>query len=150
LYVGAAAALLVCLTFRPRPTKAVLWAHGLMLLLMVPFGYHLLPQNGEIRTLLGQLFAVGLVGYLALLPASLAGWRYRGNRWTWGYGLGVLASLAALQWAVHARFVLAGEVLAWLGLTGLAVLVLLGIANLVLIPWVLWRAVRRARAAASP
>jgi uncharacterized membrane protein len=70
LYVGATLALLGYWLVRPRPTPAMLWAHGLLLLAMVPFGYHLVPQNGTIRTLTGQLFAVGLVGYLSLLPSS--------------------------------------------------------------------------------
>jgi len=77
LYVGAAVAVVLYALFRPRPTSLSLWIHGLLLLVMVPFGYHLVPQNGVLRTLTGQLFAVGLVCYLSLLPtARLSFWGF--------------------------------------------------------------------------
>ena len=70
--VGAAVALVFYAVFRPRTSYVFLGIHGLLLLMMVPFGYHLVPQNASLRTLTGQLFAVGLVGYLWLLPASFS------------------------------------------------------------------------------
>jgi len=81
LYVGAAVAVVLYAVFRPHSSSLSLWIHGLLLLLVVAFGYHLVPQNGMLRTLTGQLFAVGLVCYLSLLPASrLAFWKDGGTR----------------------------------------------------------------------
>jgi uncharacterized membrane protein len=150
-YVGAALALVLYAVFRPRPTLSVLWAHGLFLLLMVPFGYHLVPQNGTLRTLTGQLFAVGLVGYFCLLP--LPSWRNQpaeNNHFLWAYTAGILASLAAVQLMVHWGGRLSGEVLTWLGLAGLIALAVLAVANGILAPWTLWRIVRSHRISTTP
>ena len=144
LYVGAAVALALYAMFRPRPTNLFLWAHGLMLLVMVPFGYHLVPQNGALRTLTGQLFAAGLVGYLALLPA--ARWRCRpedDRRGSRAYAAGLFGSLLVLQGLVHLGRRPTGIVLSWLGLLGLVVLAVLVAANGLLLPAAVWRALRR-------
>jgi len=108
------------------------------LLLMVPFGYHLVPQNAEIRTLTGQLFAFGLVYYLTLNPffsserwrplappaAGLAGENLR------GYLLLALLSLPALQVAVHAGGATTAVLLSGLGFVGLLIYAALAGANL--------------------
>ena len=151
LYVGAAVGLALVALFRPRPTSLFLWAHGLMLLVMVPFGYHLVPQNGALRTLTGQLFAAGLVGYLALVPAAwLRFQREDGDRGSGRYALGLIGSLAALQAVVHLGGRLAGTVLAWLGLLGLIALAVLLAANLLLLPAAVWRAVQRRAVSTAP
>jgi len=144
LYVGAVVGLALFVLFRPRPTNRFLWLHGLMLLVMVPFGYHWVPQNGAIRTLTGQLFAAGLVGYLTLLPA--ARWRCRpkdDRRSFRAYTAGLVASLLVLQGLVHWAGRLTGVVLAWLGCVGLMVLAVLVLANLVLLSAAAWRTFRR-------
>jgi len=123
-----------------------LWIHGLLLLVMVPFGYHLVPQNGVLRTLTGQLFAVGLVCYLSLLPtARLSFWWKHSKRMSLAYAVCVLGSLVIVQCAVHAGGRVAGAVLAWLGLVGLIALAALAIANLVLLPPAIRRVIRSAR-----
>jgi uncharacterized membrane protein len=66
LYVGGALAVLLLLLLRPRPTPNVLWVHGLLLLLMVPFGFNWIEQGPTVRMLTGQLFALGLVYFLGL------------------------------------------------------------------------------------
>lgn len=50
LYVGSVFAFLTCLLFRPRPTTCRLGSHGGLLLVMFPFGYPGVPQNGNVRT----------------------------------------------------------------------------------------------------
>ncbi len=146
LYVGAAVAAVLYGLFRPRPTSLSLWIHGLLLLVMVPFGYHLVPQNGVLRTLTGQLFAVGLVCYLSLLPtARLSFWWKHSKRMSLAYAVCVLGSLVIVQCAVHAGGRVAGAVLAWLGLVGLIALAALAIANLVLLPPAIRRVIRSAR-----
>jgi hypothetical protein len=145
-YVGAILALLLVVVFRPGPTTRVLWAHGILLLLMIPFGYHLLPQNGTIRMLTGQLFAVGLVYYFCLLPLpSRQNRPPQENRFPLAYALGVLVSLVMLQLLVHlgGRFVSCA--LAWLGFAGLIALAALAGVNLILAPWTLWRGIRLRR-----
>ena len=151
LYVGAAMAVVLYASFRPYPTNWSLRIHGLLLLLMVPFGYHLIPQNGVIRTLTGQLFAAGLVCFLSLLPtACRSSWQKADKRMPWAYAACVLGSLALVQWMVHAGGPVAGTVLAWLALLGLIALAVLVMANLALLPKAVWSVVRSARVSLEP
>ena len=135
LYAGAAVAAFLHLVFRPRPTPLLLWTHGMLLLLMVPFGYHLVPQNGALRTLTGQLFAMGLVCYLSLLPAARVRRRpVEAAAASPVYAACALATLVALQGAVTAGGRLPGAAITWLGCLGFATLTLLAVANVVLLP----------------
>jgi uncharacterized membrane protein len=150
LYVGGALALMLYGLFRPRPTSLVLWIHGLLLLLMVPFGFHLFPQNGAIRTVTGQLFAFGLIYYLALNPAVQLGvWRKNDRGSFLAYGFGALAAIAALQLAVHLGGTATGAALACIGFIGLLVYTTLAIGNLLVLPPTIWRLFRGARSPAS-
>ncbi len=83
LYVGACVAAILHLWLRPKLTGRCLEIHGLFLLLMVPFGFHWLPQGALIRTTTGALFGFGIVTFLCL-PfrfatglAGRAGWWWR-------------------------------------------------------------------------
>ena len=146
LYVGGALALMLCGLFRPRPTSLVLCVHGVLLLIMVPFGYHLVPQNGTIRTLTGQLFAFGLIYYLALNPAVQLGvWRKRHNGSALAYGFGALAAIAALQLVVHGGGATTGAALGWVGFIGLLVYTMLAIGNLLILPATIWRLLHSTR-----
>jgi len=72
VYVGAFIAALFHLAWRPAPTTRWLWLNGAFLLLMVPFGFHWIPQNAELRCGSGIFFGFGLVGFLRLtLPGNL-------------------------------------------------------------------------------
>jgi hypothetical protein len=132
LYVGAAAAACLVFLFRPRPTSRMLWIHGLLLLLMVPFGYHLVPHGASVRTVTGQLFALGLVYYLSLLPTSRLGLRVKENG-TGPYAVWVAVSVAALQVAVHVEAGGAGVLLTVFGGVGLLVLATLLVVNLLVL-----------------
>jgi uncharacterized membrane protein len=66
LYVGAAVAVLLHLALKPLPTARFLQIHGLFLLLMVPFGFHWLPQGELLRAGTGVLFGFGVVTFLSL------------------------------------------------------------------------------------
>jgi uncharacterized membrane protein len=135
LYVGGAVAFLLYAFFRPRPTPRVLLIHGLLLLQMVPFGYHFVPQDGTVRTLTGQLFAIGLTYFLALNPAAQFGfWEKRGNQSVLPYGVAAFVSIAALELAVHWGGGAPGFALAWVGFLGLLVYAALVLANLVALP----------------
>ncbi len=61
--IGAA---LLQLAWRPAPTPRWLWLNGVFLLAMVPFGFHWIPQNAELRCGSGILFGFGLVAFLWL------------------------------------------------------------------------------------
>jgi uncharacterized membrane protein len=134
LYVGGAYAQLLWLLFRPRPTLRVLGMHAALLLLMIPFGYHLVPQGGEVRTLTGQLFAIGLTYFLALNPAlRWRPWESRtGNERA--YWAAMLAGLPLLLLAVRWESSLAAPVLAGMGVAGLIGFASLTLANLALLP----------------
>jgi hypothetical protein len=106
---------------------------------MVPFGYHLVEHGPEVRTVLGQLYAVGLVYYLSLLPASRFRLQWREDG-AWPYALWTVAAIGLLQAAIHWGGSLTSTVLAWCGFAGFVVLGALAVANVILLP----RAVRQA------
>lgn len=150
LYVGGPFALMLYGLFRPRPTSRVLWIHGLLLLLMVPFGYHFVPQNGTVRTLTGQLFAFGLVYYLALNPAAqLSIWTGRYSENFRAYAISALAVISAVQLAVRLGATGISVALAWIGFAGLLLYAALAIANLLLLPLATWRLLRRTKSPMS-
>jgi uncharacterized membrane protein len=66
LYSGAAVAATLYLWLRPKFTSRFLELNGLFLLLMVPYGFHWLPQGPVLRTLTGSLFGFGVVTYLTV------------------------------------------------------------------------------------
>lgn len=70
LYSGAAVAVLLHLLLRPRLTGGFLWAHGGLLLLMVPFGFHWVPQGPALRAITGVLFGFGIITFLKLPLAA--------------------------------------------------------------------------------
>jgi uncharacterized membrane protein len=128
LYLGAFVAALLHSLWRPAPTARWLWLNGGFLILMVPFGFHWLPQGPAIRTITGVLFGFGLVGFLTLLPFANA-------RRTENYIphlLGVLATAVLVPWLGARRDALAGNSLALLSALGLLVLAALVLANLAL------------------
>jgi len=63
-------ALLLLFFLKPQPNTAFRWLHGLFLLLMVPFGFHWLPQGPVLRCETGILFGFGIVAYLWLVPGA--------------------------------------------------------------------------------
>jgi uncharacterized membrane protein len=97
LYVDACVAALLHLWLRPKLSDRLLQVHGAFLLLMVPYGFHWLPQGPDLRTITGALFGFGIVTFLWLTPAA---------RWTkaWAtkpdattiYSFGVITTLALL------------------------------------------------------
>jgi uncharacterized membrane protein len=90
LYVGAFVAVLLHLAWRPAPTARWLGLNGAFLLLMVPFGYHWVPQNAEVRCGSGILFGFGLVAFLWLaMPGKFTIYDLRSTREPEGHGDGV-------------------------------------------------------------
>ncbi|MEI7728221.1 MAG: DUF2085 domain-containing protein [Verrucomicrobiota bacterium] len=135
LYTGAAMALILHAWLRPRPTFAWCLVHSLLLLQMVPFGFHWVPQDAVVRTLTGYLFGGGLIGCLWLLPAQ---WKAGKSPETPARGrtvvYSVLAStvLGAVLWLVQAGPISAQILTGWivLGFISLSVLSLLNLGAL--------------------
>jgi uncharacterized membrane protein len=140
LYVGGAYALLTWWWFRPRPTSLMVWAHGIMLLVMAPFGFHLVAHGADVRTLTGQLFGFGLVYYLALHPADRLGLWFGGEHGRqWRYALTLASGIPVLLLAVHRGGIVTAWMLTLLALIGVLTFTLLALANLVLFSDSLWR-----------
>jgi uncharacterized membrane protein len=139
LYVGAVPALLLILGFKPKPTSRMLWLHGICMLVMIPFGYHLLAQTGEERTLTGQLFAFGLIFYLTLLPADrLPKWKALWQSNSQSYLIACVMVLLGLQVDIAWGGLHTNAALSWLGLAGLVLygfLVLLNFALMLVFAW---------------
>ena len=131
LYIGGAYAALMVAIFRPKPVGWLLWVHGVAMLLMIPFGYHLLAQEGVMRTVTGQLFGFGLVYYLFLNPADK--WNTWSDDEAWramAYVLFSLLGVPLLLLAILRGSTFVAGILAWTGFAGLLVLVVLVSANI--------------------
>jgi uncharacterized membrane protein len=153
LYAGVAIAAALQLILRPQPRSAYLWFHGLLLLQMVPFGFHLVPQGPVLRTVSGQLFSLGVVAYLWLVPGSslASGTGRKPEAWkAWLYGLSAGAGsffvLVGAAWGGP----LAAAIISWIGLAGLAGLVVLILANLALLLISAWAWARRVGQRVTP
>ena len=132
VYVGAASALALHLVLRIRPSVRFLQMHGGFLLLMIPFGYHWVPQDALVRTLCGVVFGAGLVSFLWVIPGPRVGAVLAIGRPQWQrYMTGLVCTLslvpASAAWGGRPSWsALAG--LATMGLAGLGTLVLANLA----------------------
>jgi len=143
LYVGGICALILILAFRLRPNAFLYWIHGIFLLVMIPYGFHLVAQGAFVRTLTGVLFGFGLVYYLALNPLTAWQWWKTGSlSRTAAYLLLAMSVLPLLFMTVRSGGRVSAAILAGLGTLGLAGLSLLAAANLVVLPGTI-RALRR-------
>ncbi len=86
VYAGFALAVPMLVLVRRVGGKVGLWVHGILVMQVVVFGFHLLPHGATVRTLSGQIFAVGVLGGLgAALSAGLLVRRPRaGKLVVWG------------------------------------------------------------------
>jgi len=135
LYVGACCAIILVLVFRPRPNACLYWLHGLFMLFMFPFGFHLVAHGALTRTFTGTLFSFGLVYYLSLNPlTSWHAWQSARAAQTSAYLALIAACIASLLWSVHSGGAIAALTLTGLGVLGLAGLLLLTAANLFVLP----------------
>jgi uncharacterized membrane protein len=145
-YAGAAVALALHVALRIRPGNRFLLVHGGFLLLMVPFGYHWVPQNALVRALSGVLFGAGVVSFLWLFPGPRAGaGRPPAPVGYLVYATGIVGALALVPGAAAW-----GGLIAWRALVGAAALGLAGIAALLAANaglGLLWLRSRRSRAA---
>jgi len=143
LYVGAICALILIVTFRLRPNAFLYWIHGIFLLVMIPYGFHFVPQGASVRTLTGVLFGFGLVYYLALNPLTAwQWWKPDSMSRTMAYFLLAMSVLPLLFMTVRSGGCVSAAILSGLGTLGLASLSLLAAVNFVVLPGTI-RALRR-------
>lgn len=74
LYVGILAATWLHLVLRPRLTGRFLWAHGSLLVVMAPFGFHWVAHGPGVRSITGVLFGFGVATFLWAGIASTGRW----------------------------------------------------------------------------
>jgi len=132
LYLGALAAFILQSLLRPSMNRNFLWVHGMFLMLMVPFGFHWLPQGPLLRSWTGVLFGFAVVTFLRLPLVretgclEIAGSRTKRAARYWAGLAAMLAGLAALDFEA-AR--ISGPLVAVLLACGALVLWTLAAAN---------------------
>ncbi len=134
-YVGGAFALCWVAVTRPFPSAWMLRMHALLLLVMVPFGYHLVAHGATMRTATGLLFGFGVSYCLALNPATRVGAFVRCSRTrnTIVYWVGLILFVPTLLFAVHSRSYAAALIVSFLALAGLVSYAVLAVANIVVL-----------------
>jgi uncharacterized membrane protein len=139
LYAGAAVAAALHVALRIRASERFLQLHGGLLLLMVPLGFHWLPQDELVRMTSGVVFGAGVVAYLWLTAAPrLLALRPLSRTGSWIYAAGITATLAVVPAAALFGAAAAWDTLVLLALTGAAALALLVSLNLALAAAWLW------------
>ena len=112
----------------PRKLAGVL--HGVLVLQVIPFGFHLIRHGPTLRTISGQLFAVGVMYFL--IGAVRGGESGAGNptgprrhtgRWLACYLLTIIQSVVLLQLLLRLPWSLVAAVVNGLALAGLGVFV---------------------------
>jgi uncharacterized membrane protein len=139
LYLGALAGFLLLILLRPPMTRLLLWLHGAMLILMVPFGFHWLPQDALIRGWTGVLFGFGLVAFLQLPLAQRTTDSHssssRATRVLF-YCIGLATTLAAIAVLHFGAPQISAALVSLFLLCGALVLITLAVANI-------WLGIRR-------
>lgn len=151
LYIGTLLGTLLFSAFRPRPTSRSLWLHGLAMLFMVPFGYHLVPHGAVLRAITGQLFGYGMAYYLLLVPADWSDlWQppFPGLRSCW-YPIALVGALPIHLLAATVNSRVAIVVLSWLSFAGLLTITYLVCWNVLILLSLAWIGLRHRLSAAS-
>ena len=151
LYVGALLAAMLFTVFRPRPTSRALWLHGLAMLLMAPFGYHLVAHGPVLRSITGQLFGYGMAYYLLLVPSDWSDlWQppFPHLRTYW-YAVALIGAIPILLSAATVNSHVALVVLSWLSFAGLLTVTYLVCWNILILLSLAWIGLRQRLSAAS-
>jgi len=124
VYIGSALMLPLFPLMKFKPDKKILWLHGLFMIQMLVFGFHLIPHSATIRTISGQLF---ITGALYFLYHNLQNrWNlFKINQTPRYYLFGIVTNIVILQLLVRAPFSFASSIIELLGLIGIIVIVVL-------------------------
>jgi uncharacterized membrane protein len=133
LYAGAGLCVALLLILRPRLTGRFIAAHGLLLLIVAPFGLHWIPHGPALRTITGVFCGFGIGMFLWLVPATAWNWADVTGRRTatraYAAGLGAASVLVPLAGGYGSAIAYWGlELLAAAGALSLAALVLTNLA----------------------
>ena len=128
VYVGFLLALPIMIAAVRLPRKLSMYLHSAFVLQVIPFGLHLIPHGRTLRTISGQLFALGVVYFLFTAirhrkfcldkPASSK--KYAG-RWLIRYSLVIAQSMILLQLLLRLPWYWVGTLINVLALAGLGV-----------------------------
>ncbi|NIA06693.1 MAG: DUF2085 domain-containing protein [Actinobacteria bacterium] len=132
VYVGFLLALPIMIVAVRLPRKLSMYLHGALVLQVIPFGFHLIPHGRTLRTISGQLFALGVVYFLSTAirhskhrsdkldkpdnPQKYAG------RWLMRYLLATAQAIVLFQLLLRLDWGWIASVINVLALAGLAVL----------------------------
>lgn len=131
LYAGAAVAAAMHVALRIRASERFLQVHGGLLLLMVPLGFHWLPQDALVRMLSGVVFGAGVVSYLWLTAAPrVFALRDLDQRGAFAYAAAIAATVVLVPLAASHGGVASWRALVVTATAGLAALALLVLLNL--------------------
>ena len=122
------------------PRKLAVYLHGAFVLQVIVFGFHLIPQGITMRTISGQLFALGVVYFLfraicySKFPAGKAkGFSRETGRWLLRYLLVTAQAMVLLQLLLRLPWLWAATLINVLALVGLGAVGIEVIVFLVLI-----------------
>ena len=142
LYVGACCAGWLHLWARPKLSSRFLQTHGLMLILMVPLGFHWVAQGPVLRGVSGVLFGAAVLTFLWLPLASArdrrtasqgAASQRKTNPAGWvAYGAGLTLAVVGMPLMAERGGRWASWVLVGMALGGLLMLAALVAANVCL------------------
>jgi uncharacterized membrane protein len=131
LYVGAFVCVALHLILRPGLGGRFLAAHGLLLLIAAPFGFHWIADGPALRAMTGVLCGFGIGTFLWLAPGTAWGRAEGSGRRAavWGYAAGLGAVLLVVPLAGGAGGAASGRVLEGLAAAGVVSLAGLALAN---------------------
>ena len=134
VYVGFVLALPLMIMAGRLPRKLSLCLHGAFVLQVIPFGFHLIPHGPTLRSISGQVFALGVVYFLftairhsRLRMDKLESPSAYTGRWLIRYLLGVIQAAVLLQLFLRLPWPWAATVINVLALIGLGVFVALAV-----------------------
>ena len=127
VYVGFLLAWPMMIMAGRLPRKLATYLHGLFVLQMIPFGFNLIPHGQTLRTISGQLFALGAVYFLYMaIRHSRRGTAPKissihTGRWLMRYLLATTQAVVLLQLLLRSPWPWATTLIDVLALAGLAV-----------------------------
>ena len=128
VYAGFIFALPMMVVAARLGRKLSMYLHGAFVLQVIPFGFHLIPHGRTLRTISGQLFALGVVYFLttAIRPRKFcADPNGYPVRWLIRYLLVTIQTVVLLQLLVRLPWYWIGTLINALALVGLGVFAVL-------------------------
>ena len=126
VYMGFVLTIPMLFMLRFLSRSVATWLHGAFVLQVVVFGFHLIPHGLTLRTVSGQLFAVGVVYFVFRAiwrakggPSKTAGPSKTTGRWLMRYLLGTAQAVVLVQLLLRLGWAWAATLINILALAGL-------------------------------